>query len=306
VKVAFIGLGKMGAGMAARLIGAGYEVSVYNRTPAKADALVALGARLARNPLDACREVDAVFCMVADDSASRAMWMGPEGILAADFGPGGRSAPPDSSPVWGVECSTLSHAWVMELAARVADRGLRYIDCPVTGLPSDAAAGSLTLLVGAPKPDLEAARDLLSAFSNRIQHFGTVGTGTIYKLIINLLGAVQIASAAEGMALAQRAGLDLNVVAEAISLGQAASPQVARNVKRMADGDHDRNVVFTSALRLKDVGYALRLVQALQMSAPFGEAAERGLVELCERGRAMANESCVFEVALARQAPGGA
>ena len=88
-------------------------------------------------------------------------------------------------------------------------------------------------------------------------------------------------------------------------MGQAASPQVVRNVRRMADGDHDRNVVFTSALRLKDVGYALRLVRALQMSAPFGEAAQRGLVELCERGRAFANESSVFEVAASRVAPAG-
>ena len=295
MKVAFIGLGKMGAGMAGRLIGAGHQGSVYNRTAAKADSLVALGARMARSPLDACHEVGAVFCMVADDAASRAMWAGPEGILAADLGP----------HALGVECSTLSHEWVMELSARAADCGLRYIDCPVTGLPSNAAAGSLTLLVGASQPDLDAARELLSAISNRIQYFGIVGTGTAYKLIINLIGAVQIASAAEGMALAQRAGLDLNVVAEAISMGQAASPQVARNVRRMADGDHDRAVVFTSALRLKDVEYALRLVRALQMSAPFGEVAERGLVELCERGRAMANESSVFEVAVSRRVPAG-
>ena len=295
MKVAFIGLGKMGAGMAARLHGAGHQVSIYNRTPSKADSLVALGARLARSPSDACREADAVFCMVSDDAASRAMWVGEESVLAADLGP----------RVLCVECSTLSHEWVMELASRVADRGLRYLDCPVTGLPPDAAAGSLTLLVGATEADLQAARGLLSAFANRILHFGSVGTGTAYKLIINLIGAVQIASAAEGMALAQRAGLDLEVVAEAISMGQAASPQVVRNVRRMADGDHDRNVVFTSALRLKDVEYALRLVRALQMSAPFGEAAQRGLAELCERGRALANESSVFEVAASRGAPAG-
>ena len=290
MKVAFIGLGKMGAGMAGRLLGAGHQVSVYNRTPSKAEALVALGARLARNPADACHDVYAVVCMVSDDEASRGVWLGEDGILTADLQQGGLC----------IECSTLSHEWVMELASRVAGRGWHYIDCPVTGLPPDAAAGALTLLVGAAQADLAGARGLLSAFSNRILHFGSVGTGTAYKLIVNLIGAVQIASAAEGMALAQRAGLELNVVAEAISMGQAASPQVVRNVRRMADGDHDRNIVFTSALRLKDVEYALRLVRALRMSAPFGELAERGLLELCERGRALANESSVFEVAAAR------
>ena len=293
MKAAFIGLGQMGAGMAARLIGAGHQVSVYNRTSSKASALAALGARLAASPADACDGVDAVFCMVADDVASRALWLGSCGILSAGLACGALA----------IECSTLSYEWVMELAGHVARRGLRYVDCPVTGLPANAAEGSLTLLVGADEAVLDDARGVLGAIATRILRFGTVGTGTAYKLIINLIGAVQIASAAEGMALAQRAGLDLNVVAEAVASGQAASPQVARNVRRMAQGDHDRNVVFTSALRLKDVEYALRLVQGLGMVAPFGEVARQGLVELCQRGRALANESSIFEVAMARRAP---
>jgi 3-hydroxyisobutyrate dehydrogenase len=290
VRVGFVGLGMMGAGMAGRLLAAGHQVSVFNRTASKADALVAAGARLAGSPADACRGAEAVFSMVADDAASRAIWLGEEGVLAADLAPG----------VLAIECSTLSYEWVMELARHVASRGLRYIDCPVTGLPASAAEGALTLLVGAEEADLADARELLGAVSNRILRFGTVGTGTAYKLIINLMGAVQIAAAAEGMALAQRAGLDSNVVIEAVSSGQAASPQVVRNVRRMAEGDHDHNVVFTSALRLKDVEYALRMVQGLQMTAPFGELARQGLVELCQRGRALANESSIFEVAAGR------
>jgi 3-hydroxyisobutyrate dehydrogenase len=290
VRVAFIGLGMMGAGMAARLIAAGHQVSVFNRTPSKAAALAAHGARLAASPADACQDVDAVFSMVSDDAASWAVWLGDEGVLSAGL----------PSGVLAIECSTLSHEWVMELARKVTGRGLRYIDCPVTGLPSSAAEGSLTLLVGADEADLAAARGLLETFSNRILRFGTVGTGTAYKLIINMIGAVQIAAAAEGMALARRAGLDLNAVVEAVSSGQAASPQVVRNVRRMADGDHDHNVVFTSALRLKDVEYALRLVQGLQMTAPFGQLAQQGLVELCKRGWALANESSIFEVAASR------
>jgi 3-hydroxyisobutyrate dehydrogenase len=294
-RVAFIGLGQMGAGMAARLVGAGHQVSVYNRTSSKATVLVGLGARLASSPADACLGAEAVFCMVADDAASRALWLGEAGILSADLARGGLA----------IECSTLSYDWVMELSGHVAARGLRYIDSPVTGLPTSAAEGALTLLVGADAAALDDARTLLGAIANRIQRFGTVGTGTAYKLIINLMGAVQIASAAEGMALAQRAGLDLEVVAEAVASGQAASPQVVRNVRRMVAGDHDRDVVFTSALRLKDVEYALRLVRELGMAAPFAEVAKQGLVELCQRGRALANESSIFEVASARRTPSG-
>ena len=290
MRVAFIGLGMMGAGMAGRLLAAGHQVSVFNRTASKASALVARGARLADSPADACRGVDAVFSMVSDDAASRALWLGEEGVLSAGLPAG----------VLAIECSTLSHQWVIELARHVTEQGLRYIDCPVTGLPAAAADGSLTLLVGANAADLADAGGLLGAISNRMLHFGTVGTGTAYKLIINMMGAVQIASAAEGMVLAQRAGLDLKVVVEAISSGQAASPQVVRNVRRMADGDHDENVVFTAALRLKDVEYALRLVQELQMNAPFGELAAQGLVELCAGGRSQVNESSIVEVAAGR------
>jgi 3-hydroxyisobutyrate dehydrogenase len=289
--VAFIGLGKMGVGMASRVLDAGHHVSVYNRTAAKAESIVRRGARLATSPKDTCLNADAVFCMVSDDAASREMWLGADGILASELAPGALA----------IECSTLSHGWVMELAAQVASRGLRYIDSPVTGLPPDAAAGSLTLLVGADEEDLEHARGLLGVVSSRILRFGAVGSGTAYKLIINMIGAVQIASAAEGMALAQHAGLNLDAVADAIATGQAASPQVVRNVRRMADADHDSNIVFTAALRLKDVEYALRLARGLRLSVPFGEVAEKGLLELCESGRSQVNESSIFEVAASRR-----
>jgi 3-hydroxyisobutyrate dehydrogenase len=156
--------------------------------------------------------------------------------------------------------------------------------------------------VGAEEGDLQRARPMLAAFSNRIIRFGAVGAGTAYKLIINMIGAIQIASAAEGMALAQRAGLDLATVADAIASGQAASPQVVRNVRRMVDGDHDRNVVFSAALRQKDVEYALRLARELRMGAPFGELAGEGLRELCRGGCAQVNESSIFEVAASRHA----
>jgi 3-hydroxyisobutyrate dehydrogenase len=291
MQVAFIGLGNMGTGMASRLLQAGHQLSVYNRTVARAEPLLERGARLASSPKDACTGANAVLCMVADDAASRAMWLGVDGILAADF----------RQPVLAIECSTLSYSWVMELANEVRRRGLRYVDAPVTGLPANAAAGALTMLVGAAEDDLQLAQPLFAAISQRVIRFGPVGTGTAYKLIINMIGAVQIASAAEGMALAQRAGLDLSTVAGAIATGQAASPQVVRNVQRIVEGDHEHTVVFTVALRLKDVEYALGLARELQAGAPFGELAAVGLRELCSGGQAQANESAIFGVAAARR-----
>ena len=137
--------------------------------------------------------------MVSDDDASRAVWLGPDGVLAHA-----------RQQAFAIECSTLSHSWVLQLADACRAAGLRYLDCPVTGLPDAAAAGRLTLLVGATDDDLAAARDVLAPLADQIVHFGGVGTGTAYKLMVNLIGAVQIASVAEGLALAERVGLDLD------------------------------------------------------------------------------------------------
>jgi 3-hydroxyisobutyrate dehydrogenase len=289
--IAFIGLGRMGAAMASRLLATGHTVTVYNRTPEKADPLVRAGARRAGTPQEACIGAEAVISMTADDNASRAVWHGSSGILAAGLAPG----------AFAVECSTLSHDWVVDLSATAAGQGLRYIDAPVTGLPEAAAAGELTLLVGAGADDLNACRPLLEALSRHIIHFGAVGTGTAYKLIINLLGAVQIASAAESMAIAERAGLDLAVVADAIASGQAASPQVVRNTRRVVEGNHEQNVVFTPALRLKDVRYALELARKLGIGSPFGALAGDAFQRLVDLGHEGANESKIIEVS--RQQP---
>lgn len=286
-KVAFIGLGSMGAGMAHRLLQAGHDLTVYNRTRTKAEALAKHGARIAATPKGAAAGADAIFAMVSDDQVSRAVWLGPDGVFAAELAP----------QAFSLECSTLSHDWVEELSATAARSGSRYIDCPVTGLPDAAAAGELTLLVGAAPENLDAARDLLAPLSAEIVHFGPVGAGTAYKLMINLMGAVQIAAAAEGMAIAERAGLDLDQVARTIASGQAASPQVVRNTRRMADDHHDRDISFTGRLRLKDASYGLGLAQKLGLGAPFGQAAVAAFGELVERDLAELNESKIIEIA---------
>lgn len=281
----------MGSGMARRILEAGHDLRVYNRTDSKARSLERAGARRCLTPREASADAELVIAMTADDESSRSVWLGPHGILAAQLTP----------KALAIECSTLSHEWVMELAAKAEAIGLRYLDAPVTGLPENAATGTLTLLIGADPADLEAARPVLSAVSNRVLRFGGVGTGTAYKLIINMIGAVQIASLAEGLALAEKAGLDLKTVSEAIASGQAASPQVVRNARRIADNDHGENVVFTPVLRLKDVVYALRFGHSQRMDSPFGRLAAKQLEELIDMGHAKANESKIIEVARAQK-----
>lgn len=290
-RIAFLGLGRMGSGMASRLLEAGHDLVVWNRTPERASALVDHGARLASTPAEAAADVDAVVAMLSNDDASRAVWLGPDGVLAGEPRPG----------TLAIECSTLSYDWVLELSAAVRAAGLRFLDAPVTGLPDAAAAGRLTLLAGASPDDLEAARPVLDPLSAEVLHFGPVGAGTAYKLIVNLMGAVQIAGAAEGLALAERAGLDLQQVASALASSQAAAPQVVRNSRRMVDTDHDE-VVFSGRLRHKDTAYAMRLAARLGIGAPFGRTALDGLDALLASGHGDANESAIIEIARARQA----
>ncbi len=288
--VSFLGLGRMGSGMARRLLDVGHELRLFNRSPARAAPLVAAGARSFATPGDACSGAAAVVSMVSDDHASREVWLGPDGALSGALAAG----------AFAIECSTLSHDWVLELNHEASRRGLRYIDSPVTGLPEAALAGELTLLVGAQSRHLEEARPLLSALGRRVIHFGPPGAGTAYKLIVNMLGAVQIASAAEAMALGEKVGLDPKLMAEALATGQAASPQVIRNTQRIADGDHEHPVIFTPRLRVKDVEYALSLARKLGIGSPFGTLAAETFRELCSLGRAQANESAVIEIARKR------
>jgi len=259
--VAFIGLGKMGHGMAGRYLDAGFKVAVWNRSKAKAEDLIARGARWAASPADAAAEADAVVTMVADDEASRRVWLGQDGAAAAM-----------TRGALAIECSTVSYQHALDMARELRSRGLIYIDCPVTGLPEAAAAGKLTLLVGAEPADLEKVRPYLAPLCSTIRHFGAVGTGTVFKLINNLLGAVQIASLAEGVAIAEQAGLDMKLVAEALSTGAVASPQVVRHSKRMVARDFS-GASFTSALRHKDAAYAVALAETLLPGVPVSRAA---------------------------------
>jgi 3-hydroxyisobutyrate dehydrogenase len=272
-RVAFIGLGRMGHGMAGRYLDAGFTVSVWNRSKAKAEDLIVRGARWATSPEDAAIDADAVVTMVADDQASRAVWLAKNG-----------AATTMKTGTLAIECSTVSYQHALDLSRDLRNRGLVYIDSPVTGLPDAAAAGKLTLLVGADATDLEQARPYLEPLSTTIRHFGAVGSGTVYKLINNLMGAIQIAGIAEGLAIAEQAGLDTKLVLEAIETGVAASPQVIRHSKRMAARNFS-GATFTAALRQKDAAYAVALAESLLSAAPImGRAA----VESYDRAKAYA------------------
>lgn len=261
-KIAFLGLGMMGSGMAGCLVRAGHQVTVWNRSPDKAEALVAAGAIAADSPAEAANGAEAVFSMIADDPASDQCWFGPTGALGV-LGSG----------AFVIECSTISHGQSRKLAEAAAAKDLRYIDCPVNGPPAMAAKGELTLLVGAEPADLEAARPWLELVSSSILHFGPTGTGTAYKLINNLLGAVHVAATAEAAHLARKLGLDVDTTVAAIETGPVGSPHTKRMIRPMLEGRPADSFGLAIGLREKDARYCLAMARDLGLDMTVGEDA---------------------------------
>jgi 3-hydroxyisobutyrate dehydrogenase len=260
-KVALLGLGIMGGGMAANLLKGGFSVNVYNRTRSKAEPLAAQGAQIAETPRQAAQDADVIVAMVGDDEASRSVWLGDDGALAGA-----------KSGAVLVECSTLTTEWVRELATRAADRGCKFLDAPVTGSKAAAANGKLTLLVGGDAATIEAVRPVLEAISSRIAHLGPNGAGATYKLINNMMAAVQIAALSEGLALAERAGLNIEQLVPLINEGAINSGVVKGKLPRILEHRYD-DADFALKWMQKDVRYALELGEAFEMSLKTAQAA---------------------------------
>jgi 3-hydroxyisobutyrate dehydrogenase len=280
-KIGFVGTGNMGRVVIQRLLAAGHEVTAYNRTREKALGVEKAGARLVDTPGEVARGADFVFVSVTNDEASKQVWLGTGGILAAE-------AP---RSVRMIECSTLSHDWVLELSREVTARGYRYIDCPVAGRPDAAEKGELRIFFGGPKEDLDALRPMLETFSRKIFHFGPVGAGTGYKLIYNLLGVVQVAAVAEAMLQCEAAGIDLHAAAEGFAIGYTGSRHTIEHSARMAEGKRNQPVGFPGSGRLKDALYGVRLAQKLHRQARTGEAAASVFQQMVDIGMGGLNDS---------------
>jgi 3-hydroxyisobutyrate dehydrogenase len=250
-RIALLGLGTMGAGMAANWLNKGFQLSVWNRTPAKAQALIAKGARAAATPAEAAAGADLILAMVADDAASRSIWLGADGALAG--------ARPGAI---AVESSTLTPGWVRELGRHALSKRLGFLDAPVGGSRQAAAAGELRFFVGGDEATFEAARPALAAVGSRMDRLGAVGAGATWKLINNQLIAAQTAALAEALDVAAKAGFRQEQVSDLILTGAAASPILKLKLPRMLAGDFDQTD-FALYLMLKDARYATALAQSL-------------------------------------------
>ncbi len=283
--IAVLGLGIMGSGIARNLLKAGHIVHVYNRTPEKARPLLEAGAQWAGSPREAAAHADIVISMVGDDTASRAMWLGDQGALNAM-----------RANAVGIEASTLSVEWVRTLHQLAQGRRLAFVDAPVTGSRVAAANGTLTFLVGAHPDALERVRPVLERCSSTILHLGPPISGTIFKLINNMMAAVHIAALGEGVAMADKAGLDPNVVMQAFGVGAASSPVVKMKLEHVAKRDHT-DTHFALRWMHKDVTYALRLADELGVAVPTGALTRELLRMAMQRGLGDQDLSALTEVA---------
>src|ERR1041385_2566963 len=272
-RVALFGLGIMGSGMANRLIGAEFPLTVYNRSPEKAITLGASGATVAKTPGEAAARADILISMVADDAASRNLWFGPDGAL--------KSVSPNSILI---ESSTLTVGWIKELSVAATASGCSLLAAPVTGSKAQAAGGLLRFLVGGPAPALEKARPVLDVLG-RITHIGPTGSGALMKLVNNFLAGVQAASLAEAIALIEKGGLDREKALEILLNGAPGSPMIRTLSGRMTANDYTPN--FLLRLMAKDLGYvvqegekrALELRTAAAALEVFNRAVAAGLGE---------------------------
>ena len=252
-RVAVLGIGLMGSGMAGRLLSANFPLAIYNRNRDKAKSVADAGAFLASTPREAAARADVIISMVADDPASRAVWFGENGA-AAGAAPG---------TVW-IESSTVTVGWVHELAAAASKQGCPLLDAPVTGSKSQAAAGELRFLVGGSDAGLEIARPVLAALGNDIVHFGPTGSGAVMKLINNFMSGVQAASLAEATALILASGLDHDKALGVLTNGAPGSPLVKLLSARAQAGDFAPN--FMLRLMAKDLSYAIEEARGQQMN----------------------------------------
>lgn len=265
--IAFLGLGVMGERMAQNLVKAGHTVTVYNRTIAKADALVAGGAKAASTPREAVAGAEVIFSMVANDGASQTIWLGNDGALAGA-----------AEGTIAIESSTLSPTWVQELTAHATERGLTFVDAPVMGSTDAAAGATLKFLVGGTASIVETLRPLLLSVGDTVFHCGATGSGAKMKLVYNALLAVQMAAMGEVVALAEKAGLDATLATQVLSTGSTASPLIQRSGATLVSR-HYGNPGFQLQHMRKDVNYALQMGQAVGAALPI-VAATRELYQL--------------------------
>lgn len=261
-RIAILGLGAMGLRMAQRLIDEGHQVTGFNRTPQRAQALTDLGARFASTPRDAVEGCDIAISCVRDDEATHAVWL--------DHETGAMAAMP--AHAIAIDTSTVTPTCAGALATRAAGRALAWLSAPVVGSRPQAESGQLVMLVGGNAEVLDRARNVLAPLASAIHHVGSHDAAARLKLLVNTLFAVQVATVAELLGIARDSkDLDVAHVKDILTSLSVTSPAAAVAMNAMLAGAFDP--LFPIALVAKDLAYAREMATQRGSDAPTTTAA---------------------------------
>jgi len=268
MKIAFIGMGTMGAPMALNILKAGYDVVVHNRHRDKEKLVAEAGAAQAASPAEAAAGADVVITCVSDTPDVRAILMGDNGVI---------EGAKEGTVV--VDMSTISPSATREMADTLAKKGILMIDAPVSGGSEGAQKGTLAIMVGGDPDDVEKVRPVLEAMGKTITHVGPIGSGQITKAINQVVIAATYLGVAEGMTLGMKAGLDMEKVVAAIASGAAGSWVLDNRAAFMVKNDYPLG--FRVRLHAKDLKIALEAARELGVTLPVSaqvEQIESGLI----------------------------
>lgn len=253
-RVGFIGLGIMGSGMAANLLKAGFDLTVWNRTPERADALVAAGARRAASPADLGAQCSMIFSCVSDTPDVIEVILGEQGVI--------EGATPGALVV---DMSTISPRGAQTIAAALAERGVHFLDAPVSGGSEGAARGTLSIMVGGPADQVARAMPYFQAMGTTITHVGGHGDGQTVKLVNQILVVGTMLAISEALVFAQASGVDLEKTLQAVSGGAAGSWMLSNRAPQCLRRDWRPG--FTIDLQQKDLRLVLQAAD--EVGAPM-------------------------------------
>ena len=280
--ISYLGLGTMGSGMAANLLKAGYKLTVWNRNAVKCEPFARKGARGADTPADAVRDVDLIMYSLGNDQAVEEVVFGSKGILTGI-----------KEGQIAMDMSTVLPATSLREQEAYAKRGVDFFDAPVFGSKQESADGKLWIMAAGNQAVFEQVKPVLERLGQTVHYFGKNGSAAAMKLVGNLIVALEMEALAEGLLLAQKAGLDLNTVMEVVKVADFRSPLLVSNGQNILKRDFSPS--FALKLMLKDAELIEKFGNSLQSPIPALRVVEKNLAAAVALGFGTENASALIK-----------
>jgi 3-hydroxyisobutyrate dehydrogenase-like beta-hydroxyacid dehydrogenase len=280
--ISYLGLGTMGSGMASNLLKAGYKLTVWNRSAEKCKPFARKGARVAESPADAVRDVDLVIYCLSNDQVVEEVVFGAKGILSGI-----------KEGQIAMDMSTVLPATSLQEQEAYAKHGVDFLDAPVFGSKTESANAKLWIMVAGNKAIFEKVKPVLEHLGQTVHYFGKNGNAAAMKLVGNLIVALEMEALAEGLVLAQKAGLDLNIVMEVVKVADFRSPLLVSNGQNILKRDFSTS--FALRLMLKDADLIEKFAESLHSPIPALRVAEKNLASAVALGFGNENASALIK-----------